>query len=77
MELRTDQTKIEVIPGAFIFDEQSDTFVEWDQLDSDNQAFIELLTTELETKTNGLRSVIKAAGLGIKTQKRTESAPMS
>ncbi len=60
MEIRTEAgTIVEVEAGAFVYDELSNTYTTWDELDTDTQQNLESLTAKIGTFTESLSQTIK------------------
>ncbi len=60
MKIKTEAGTIEVELGAFVFDESTDTFTTWDNLDDATRDNLEILTGKLETSVKDLRKAITA-----------------
>ncbi len=59
MEIRTENnTIIEVELGAFVYDELSNTYTEWNDLEDTTQQHLESLIAIIETATDSLRQTI-------------------
>ena len=63
MQIKTDTTHIDVTPGIYVFDKQTDTYIEWDDLAPTMIRNIEALTAEIQKASDKLRDAITRADI--------------
>jgi hypothetical protein len=57
MEIKLDDnTIVEVNVGSHVYDEMTDTWINWDLLDPDTKKHLETLVKEVETSATAIRS---------------------
>jgi hypothetical protein len=61
MKIRTDDTLLDVVPLGWIFDQQTDTWFEWDELTPATVLKINTLYADCQKTVEALRQAVIAA----------------
>ena len=57
MEIKLDETTIvDVVVGSHVYDELTDTWINWEMLDPATQKHLEVLVGDIETATTAIRA---------------------
>ena len=57
MEIKLDETTlVDVVIGSHVYDELTDTWINWEMLDPATRKHLEVLVQEIETATTAIRA---------------------